>query len=374
MRCPQCNYNGEQVGGRCARCGFGRVQVAQVAQSAVNVPRQPLFNQPAAFENSPSGTTLRQNRYRLTKRVALPEHQKNQGSAWLAIDTSSHRQVVVREIPALPDVDARRIQLAATRLADLSKRHPGIPAVLDLFQEREHSYLVLEDREGNSLAVLMQYQKGGLPERMLVEYGQQLCALLAVLSSASPPIVHGSISPSTILISPDGAHVSLLHFPLFLPDELPASRPRGHPGYLAPEQVHGMTDPSSDLYSLAATLYHAVTGSSPADRVAFFYPSAHRLNAVVTPGMEAILTRGLQFTPTHRYPHPDAMQQDLRSLLVSYADPEVESVEAVAHGQLLELSPEEMREHYRSNSLLDAGVVASLVVLVLIILLFFIFR
>lgn len=200
------------------------------------------------------------------------------------------------------------------------------------------------------------------------------CEVLSVPSSNDPPFVHGSISPHTILVSLDGASVSLIHFPIFQPGELPQRKFGGHPGYLAPEQVHGSAGPSSDLYSLAATLYHAVTGSDPADRVAFFYPPARRLNPAVSKTMEAILAQGLHLSPAQRYPHPAAMRQDLESLIASYPDPEMEAVIASASAQPLTLTPEQMRERRKSNNLLDAGVVAALVVLLLIAFLFFFLR
>lgn len=126
--------------------------------------------------------------------------------------------------------------------------------------------------------------------------------------------------------------------------------------------------------SLAASLYHAVTGSDPTDRVAFFNPPARRLNPAVTKAMESILARGLHLTPAQRYPHPMAMQQDLVALIASYPDPELESLVSHVRGPALTFNPEQMRERRKSNNLLDAGVVASIVVLLLIAFLFFFLR
>jgi serine/threonine protein kinase len=350
----------------------------QVRQTHLAFSNQPLFSsQPTSAYRSSRGDVLHQAQYRLTEQVALPENQQNQGTAWLALDTLSHRRVVIREIPPRPgfrNLDAEKIHLTATRLAEMNKQHHDIPAVLDVFKERGNFYFVLEHREGNSLASLMQHQEGILPERILAEYGRQLCELLSAFSQSNLPFVHGSISPNTILISPDGANASLIHFPIFQAGELPPSKLSGHPGYLAPEQVHGIVDPSSDLYSLSASLYHAVTGSDPTDRVAFFNPPARRLNPAVTKTMEAILARGLHLSPAQRYPDPVTMQQDLEALIASYPDPTLELAAPTAQGQILTLSAEQMHERRRSNNLLDAGVVASIVVLLLVAFLFFFLR
>ncbi len=262
MRCPRCNYEGELIEGGCARCGFGSVRAAQTHLAFSN--QRPSSPRPVSVYRSSRGDVLHQERYRLTEQLTLPENQYNQGTAWFALDTASHRRVIIREIPPLPGFQnayAEKIRLGAMRLTELSKQQPAIPAVFDLFKDRGNYYLVLEDREGNTLAKLLQHQEGVLPERILAEYGRQLCEVLAALSSYDPSFVHGSISPHTILVSPDGANVSLIHFPLFQPHELPTSKLNGHPGYLAPEQVHGTFDSSSDIY---------LTGSKP-------LPCCHRL-------------------------------------------------------------------------------------------------
>ena len=146
---------------------------------------------------------------------------------------------------------------------------------------------------------------------------------------------------------------------------------------LSPRQTppqRSIFTPASDLYSLAATLHHAVTTSDPSDRVAFFYPPARRLNPAVTLEMETVLARELRLTPADRYPSAAAMEKDLAHLIASYPETGMEAVESISNQSLRALSPEQMRERQRSNNLLDLGVVASVVVLLLIAFLFFILR
>ncbi|HEV2656652.1 MAG TPA: hypothetical protein VGT82_16915, partial [Ktedonobacteraceae bacterium] len=88
--------------------------------------------------------------------------------------------------------------------------------------------------------------------------------------------------------------------------------------YRAPEQVHGMLTPSSDLYALAATLYHATTGSDPQQRPPAFYPPARRINPEVSVALERILARQLRLSATQRYGSAYEMQQDLAALIESY--------------------------------------------------------
>jgi serine/threonine protein kinase len=364
MRCPHCNYTGEWIEGRCPRCGYGSTHLPQAPLASLSLSPSTFF---------PANGLLRQGRYHLMGTVDLPENQKSQATARVATDTQSQRLVVIRAI--LPSnagqgLEAQEIRQAATRLAELSTRHPGIPAILDLFQERGNFYLVESLVTGMSLAALLQQEGGALPERVLAEYGRQLCAVLTVLASQHPPVIHGAISPSTLVVSPDGTTIALNHLPLFPPSVVPSGKLSGSSGYLAPEQARGVLAPSVDLYALAATLYHALTGSDPAERVAFFAPPVRRLNSAVTTMMEAILARELRLAPHTRYSTPAAMQADLEALIASYPDTDLEFV-ARSNEPLRTLSSEQMRERFRSNSLLDMGVVAAIFALVLIALLFY---
>jgi serine/threonine protein kinase len=178
-----------------------------------------------------------------------------------------------------------------------------------------------------------------------------------------PPIVHGSINPETIIVSPDGRRVSLNHIPLFRPVTPSGGGELSSSGYYAPEQVRGEVDPSSDLYALAATMHHAVTGYHPQERLAFFHPPVRRLNPAVSPQMEVILTRQLSLSKSQRYAHPSEMQSELAALIASYPEPTTGESPALAP---LHLNASQLREQVRSNTLLNYGVFAAIGVLLLV--------
>ncbi|HLZ56697.1 MAG TPA: ABC transporter substrate-binding protein [Ktedonosporobacter sp.] len=266
------------------------------------------------------GDVLHGRRYRLLEPISLPESQQGQGTAWLAIDAQSARyRVCIRQID-FPEGSAvgdpqRIVEGIVQRLMELAKRHPGFPSIIDRFVEQDIYYIVWQYPEGESLATLLTRQGGALPEREVAEYGRQLCEMLGLLAQQSPPLVHGGISPETIIVSPDRRWVSLIHIPLFTPRAGHSSNtPAAH---ISPEQIRGAIHPSADLYSLASTLHHAVTGYDPKERLAFFYPPARRLNPLVSANMEAILARGVRLTALQRYIHPSEMEQELTNLLAS---------------------------------------------------------
>ncbi len=375
MRCPRCGFDGELVSGGCTRCGYGRVNVLSepisVRRSALSVAvKRSSSSMPLALSRLMRGDVLRQGRYRLLEELMLPENQQGQGSAWLAVDSqSSSQRVIIHEVvfpEVIPSDKEREVRSIATRLAELAQ-HPGFSAIIDVFSERETYYIVLEYPEGRSLASVLRSQGGALPERVVAEYGRQLCEMLAVLADHQPPLVHGSINPDTIIVSPDGKRVSLLHVPFFPPRELHNTRDKATPGYVAPEQARGIVEPASDLYGLGATLHHAVTGFDPRERTAFFHPPARRLNPAVTPLMEEILVQALRLSAPQRYARVADMERDLTPLTASYP----------AQQQLpkpvtdpLRLSAAQMRERSRNNSLLNVSIFAGVGVLLLIFSLF----
>ncbi|HEY0753318.1 MAG TPA: ABC transporter substrate-binding protein [Ktedonobacteraceae bacterium] len=369
MRCPRCSFDGELIEGACARCGYRQGSISESlrntdtsnirsvsaplrtpsgvlrspfaasrAQSdALRSPSMPLraISEPLRSPSMPlralagpsrplslftvkSGDTLNQGRYRLLDQLVLPDNQQEQGVAWLAIDvTNSQTQVVIREVLVPVEESGNKKQIVrqiALRLTE-GTQHSGFPKILDVFDEFDNYFIVFEHIEGESLASLLRRQGGALPERTVAGYSRQLCEMLVVLARQQPVLVHGAISPETVIVSPDRTHIHMIHLPLFQPKEPTNASALG--SYKAPEQVRGMANPASDLYSVAATMHHAVTGFDPRERIAFFYPPVRRLNPLVTQQMETILAQELRLSPLQRYMHPSEMQADLTSLLAT---------------------------------------------------------
>lgn len=293
---------------------------------------------------------LNQGRYRLVDRLLLPDNQQTQGTAWLAVDTTaSQKQVVIREVVLPEEDDEQKKQIVRQIVSRLSEgvQHAGFPRVLNTFHEFGSYFLVLQHIEGESLASLLRRQGGALPERTVAEYGRQLCEMLTVLARQQPPLVHGAINPETVIVSPDRTHVHLIHLPLFPPQE-PANASSAV-GYKAPEQARGSATLASDLYSVAATMHHAVTGFDPRERTAFFYPPARRLNPLVTAQMESILAQGLRLSAPQRYARPVDMQADLASLLAMKV-PEPEGKPVTSLSSPLNLDMDEIRRRTRRRN------------------------
>jgi serine/threonine protein kinase len=145
-------------------------------------------------------------------------------------------------------------------------RHPHLVRGLDYGTVSGVPYLVMEFVEGESLGDRLD-RDGRMPEAEAVRLIVQVATGLSQAHRRG--LVHRDIKPDNILITPDGqAKLTDLGLVKDLATGLHLTRTGlglGTPHYTAPEQISDAknADVPSDIYSLAATLYHMVTGELP---------------------------------------------------------------------------------------------------------------
>ncbi|MDI6909848.1 serine/threonine-protein kinase [Nocardioides sp.] len=203
-------------------------------------------------------------RYTLEREVG----RGGMGAVWLGLDEVLGRQVALKRVGMAPGVttpDLARAEREARLAARLN--HPHVVAVYDLVTEgpdNTEQWLVMEYIEGSTLAELVRRDGAMTPDRAAVLLGQAADALAAAHAAG---IVHRDVKPSNILVAPDG-QVKLSDFGIARA-EADASLTQtglvtGSPAYLSPEVASGQqaTD-ASDVWSLGATLFHALAGHPP---------------------------------------------------------------------------------------------------------------
>jgi serine/threonine protein kinase len=151
-----------------------------------------------------------------------------------------------------------------------SLKHPNIVRVLELFEENGTLYLVMEFLPGQTLHQHLHkhLQTGsengrvGLSEQDAVTIGTAMADGLAYAHAKG--VVHRDVKPSNIMICENGKIV-LLDFGIAKNSRLSDVRSKvGTEAYMAPEQARGQNQNRTvDIYSLGATLYHALTGRPP---------------------------------------------------------------------------------------------------------------
>jgi len=200
-------------------------------------------------------------RYTLEREVG----RGGMGAVWLGVDQVLGRQVALKRVgmaPGMGTPDLARAEREARLAARLN--HPHVVAVYDLVVEGDEQWLVMEYVEGSTLAELVQRDGAMTPDQAAALIGQAADALAAAHAAG---IVHRDVKPSNILVGPDG-QVKLSDFGIARA-EADASLTQtglvtGSPAYLSPEVASGeqATD-ASDVWSLGATLFHALAGHPP---------------------------------------------------------------------------------------------------------------
>ncbi len=267
------------------------------------------------------GTLLRGGRYRLLGLQGRQDWLEGVFEAtWIAQDAQrSGSQVTIREL-VTPDSKSMIIQSTlrnATMALTSVGRHAHIPTLWDAFSDQGRNFFVFEPTEGESLIGHMRRTGRALPEQDVIECCLQLTEILEILVQQSPPLVHGLIQPEHIIKGFTSSDYVLTNFSIVLAGgatQYVMGIDRSHLSpYTAPEFVRGPIDVRSDLYSLLATAYHAVTGSLPIN-AGTSIPQAQRLNPNVSSAFDAILARGIHTSASHRYQRPSELRQDLLAM------------------------------------------------------------
>jgi serine/threonine protein kinase len=207
---------------------------------------------------------LLQNRYL----VLRPVGKGDMGAGYLARDERLGNTIALKET----FFEEERLRKAFEREARLlaSLRHPALPRVFDHFTEEGGQFLVMESIPGDDLEEMFKARGGPFPLSDVLKWGDQLLDALDYLHTQEPPVIHRDIKPQNLKLAARG-QIILLDFGLAKGSAAGMTRMGppdsifGYtPTYAPLEQIHGTgTDPRTDLYSLAATLYHLLTGATP---------------------------------------------------------------------------------------------------------------
>jgi serine/threonine protein kinase len=257
---------------------------------------------------------LLHRRYRIVEILG----QGGMGSVYRAVDENLGVDVAVKENLFTTDEYARQFRLEAVILANL--RHPNLPRVTDHFVIGDQGqYLVMDYIEGEDLRQRME-RMGNITEDEAVLIGAALCDALAYLHTRKPPILHRDIKPGNVKITPDG-HIFLVDFGLAKVLHGSQATTTGAramtPGYSPPEQYGtARTDPRTDIYSLGATLYAALSGIIPEDGLARAMDNTQltplrKRNSKVSRRFAASIEKAMGIDPADRFQNAEEFKRSL---------------------------------------------------------------
>lgn len=228
-----------------------------------------------------------QNRYRIIRQLG----QGGMGTVYEAVDERFESQVALKQTHFTEEMLRRQFEREARLLNKL--RHPAMTRVIDYFSESNNQFLVMDYVQGEDLGQMLESNGSRpFPTDEVLAWGDQLLDALDYIHSQNPPIIHRDIKPQNLKLT-ERNRIILLDFGLAkgtaagMTTVATTKSVLGYSLSYAPleqilkveghwiellsvsnkEEVQRIlargTDPRSDLYSLAATLLHLLTGKAP---------------------------------------------------------------------------------------------------------------
>ncbi|OYT72075.1 MAG: hypothetical protein CFK52_06165 [Chloracidobacterium sp. CP2_5A] len=276
----------------------------------------------AAMTPLSPGTVLQQ-RYTVVKLLG----KGGMGAVYQATDKKFGSTVALKQMIVTGEALAAAFEREAILLNGL--RHAALPVVFDHFAEGEGQFLVMQFIPGKDLSEMLTAQGGPFPMEQVAKWADQLLDALEYLHGRTPPIIHRDIKPQNVKLTPEGGIV-LLDFGLAKGDLSgdAAQQQRSLVGYTpifaSLEQMRGLaTDPRSDLYSAAATIYSLLTGQPPADALARAdallagkpdpLAPANQVNPRVPAAVAEIVRHSMTVSREERMPSAKEMRRQLKA-------------------------------------------------------------
>ena len=215
----------------------------------------------------------------------------------------------------------QREALAASKMS-----HHNIVNLLDVGNEDDYHYLVLEYMRGRTLKAVIS-EKGKLPESIAAQIAIRI--LSALQHAHSNGIIHRDIKPGNVLVNAEG-HIKVADFGIArVAGSNTLSKNDsviGSAHYFSPEQARGDdVTVASDIYSVGVVMYEMLTGRVPFDgdtpvAIALQHISAlpqplSASEAGISPAMERVVLTALNKDPKNRFHSAADMARAIRAAL-----------------------------------------------------------
>ncbi|MFC1858677.1 protein kinase [Thermodesulfobacteriota bacterium] len=260
----------------------------------------------------------------INKRFRIEKELKSSPSSqtFLAFDQAKEQHCIVKCLVMTRTDSWETVELFEQQAKILSHLdHPNIPEFIDYFTEEtkreNYFYLVQEFIQGQSLAQLVEDGKY-FTEDQVIELIQKFLDILKYLHGFSPPLIHRNIKPANIFIGDDG-EIYLTDFAAIkgkLVDdvEVPESIIQESYAYTPLEVLKGEADPSSDIYSIGASMIFALSHTSPDQMGSMGSALDFRKHVNISKDFYRILSKMVRPEQKDRYQNVQELISDLNKL------------------------------------------------------------
>lgn len=183
-----------------------------------------------------------------------------------------------------------------------------VPKPMDYWTEEDDTFFLREYIEGNSL--LAMYEGGCFEsEKTVIELSIELCATIAKLHDANPPIIHRDIKPENFIWDQKDERLYLIDCDSARTYKEGQERDTlflGTPTHAAPEAYgYAQCDVRSDVYGIGKTILYMCCGRTDDKAV---------VECDIPKDLLGIIKKCIAFSPADRYPQVKHIHQDLRKL------------------------------------------------------------
>ena len=251
------------------------------------------------------------------------------GTAFLGEDEALGRKVAVKVMQKALGDDEKAFETFKNEAQNAARlNHPHVAQIYSFGKEGDNPFLEMELVPGGDLGTFIA-DRVSLDPAFVLRVGMEIAEGLEAAEKVG--LFHGDVKPDNILFD-ENMSAKLVDFGI-------ASRASqgqmeelwGTPYYIAPEKVQKkMNSARSDIYSLGATLYHAITGQPPydgEDAVAVIKarfkgppPPVEKIRPDVEPEVSRIITRMMYNDLFMRYPNYKSVIGDIEKYLSTVKD------------------------------------------------------
>ena len=201
--------------------------------------------------------------YRLVKKIA----KGSTAVVYEATDVRTHNRVALKVMTALKNQQNERNRIKhwldeAVIVSQLD--HRNIVKIHDAEMRDKDAYIAMDYISGYSMSLRLR-KREYLTVGECIRISKSMLAALAVAHSHG--VIHGDIKPANIIFDSQNDTYILTDFGAAFSERQEREVDKmivGTPAYMSPEQLEGKKlDGRSDLFSLAVTLYHLLTGHQP---------------------------------------------------------------------------------------------------------------
>jgi serine/threonine-protein kinase len=319
--------------------------------------------------------------------LLLPIAQGGMATVWAARQKGSRgfqKTVAVKTmLPGLTD-DPQFEQMFLDEATLASKvHHPNVAEILDVGEEGDVLYIVMEWVDGEALSVIAKAARKSqtlVPQRIVLRVLGQACAGLHAAHELRDDdghlleLVHRDVSPQNILVTYDGA-VKLVDFGVAKAigragGETTAGQLKGKVPYMSPEQAKGgKVDRRTDVFAMGIVLYKLTVGVHPFLGASDMQTMQHIIGRPLLsprmkypsfpPELEKVLLKCLEKDPDKRFQTVADLDRALDRVLgatgVSVVDDDVGSLVRTLLGDRGQKRRASLREAVKRADLRAAG-------------------